>query len=150
LPEWRLSRLTAADIEQIAAIDCAVFDRPWPVQTYRCEIERDDSLHAAVRSSAGGGSLCGFVFSRLHCGELDILRIATQPEWRRRGIAESLLIHCLTRAVQNGAARAVLEVRCSNAAARALYAKAGFTNAGRRPDYYPETGEDALIMARVL
>jgi ribosomal-protein-alanine N-acetyltransferase len=87
---------------------------------------------------------------RLAVGELAILNLAVHPRKRRRGLGRFLLEAALRRGASGGASRALLEVRASNAAARALYANFGFVPLGVRKDYYVEPLEDALVLARPL
>jgi [ribosomal protein S18]-alanine N-acetyltransferase len=72
------------------------------------------------------------------------------PEVRGQGVGARLLDDALAAARRNGATAAYLEVRDSNAAARALYASRGFEQVGRRRNYYRKPVEDALVMRRVL
>lgn len=95
----------------------------------------------------------GFLIGRALAGEAELLTLAVAPPARRRGIGATLLAAFLDRAAAAGAGRAFLEVAADNAAARALYARAGFAEAGRRPGYYrrPDGGAtDALVLARAL
>ena len=75
-----------------------------------------------------------------------ILNLAVHPEHRRRGLARRLLAEGLAQARTSGAELAWLEVRTSNLAAQALYASFGFKEVGRRPRYYDDTQEDALLL----
>jgi ribosomal-protein-alanine N-acetyltransferase len=77
---------------------------------------------------------------------MHILNLAVHPSKRRRGIARRLLSEGLAQARALGAELAWLEVRPSNNAARALYESFGFKEAGRRPGYYDDTQEDALLL----
>jgi ribosomal-protein-alanine N-acetyltransferase len=81
--------------------------------------------------------------------ELHITAVAVAPAWRRRGLGRRALAALLEQGRQLGAARATLEVAAGNPAARALYAAAGFREAGIRHGYY-RNGEDALIQWRNL
>lgn len=81
--------------------------------------------------------------------ELHVLDVGTAPEARRRGLAGALVGRALEDAALDGAACAILEVRMTNAAARALYARHGFEVARERPRYYDD-GEAALEMIRSL
>lgn len=72
--------------------------------------------------------------------------IAIAPEWRGRGLGNALMADLIRAAMQRGATAMTLEVRPSNAPALALYARYGFQAAGRRPHYYSDNGEDAIIM----
>lgn len=80
--------------------------------------------------------------------EAHITLLAVHPKYQRGGLGTLLLTALLRRAVLRGLERATLEVRASNEAARSLYAKFGFQEAGRRRHYYKDTGEDALILWR--
>jgi len=79
--------------------------------------------------------------------EAHISTLATHPQWLRQGIAELLLIAMTERAAEMGARVMTLEVRASNTSAQALYRKYGFEVVGRRPQYYSDNREDALIMS---
>jgi len=89
------------------------------------------------------GCVAGFLVMReVAPGEREILNLAVDPAERRTGIARGLVGDALARA--KGAW--FLEVRASNSAAIQLYESAGFKRAGRRPDYYREPAEDAIVM----
>jgi ribosomal-protein-alanine N-acetyltransferase len=78
--------------------------------------------------------------------ELHINSLAVDERWRQQGIARRLLVGVLAEAVRAGARTATLEVRESNAAARALYEGLGFHVEGVRRDYYQHPREDALVL----
>ncbi len=82
--------------------------------------------------------------------ELEILNIAVLPQFRRQGLGEYLLTKTLQVAGKMGMNNAVLEVRTTNIAARALYERVGFECVGSRLKYYADTGEDALIYRLTL
>jgi ribosomal-protein-alanine N-acetyltransferase len=68
------------------------------------------------------------------------------PDYQGQGLGQALLYALLKSAWQRQLERATLEVRASNHPALSLYRKFGFKEAGRRRHYYPDTGEDALIL----
>jgi ribosomal-protein-alanine N-acetyltransferase len=78
--------------------------------------------------------------------EAHIATIATHPDFRRQGIAGRLLLHALSEVKKEGATHSVLEVRKSNTAAQEMYRKFGFIESGRRPHYYRDNREDAVLM----
>ncbi|MFW6324452.1 MAG: ribosomal protein S18-alanine N-acetyltransferase, partial [Desulfovibrionales bacterium] len=84
-------------------------------------------------------------FSQVH-DEMEIFNIAVEKTWRRKGLASRLLGFILQMNCKMGIKKCYLEVRESNLAARRLYEKFGFHAVGRRKGYYPDTGEDAIIM----
>jgi len=77
--------------------------------------------------------------------EWELENIAVAPAARRRGLGKQLLQELLRLARQQHALAVLLEVRASNAAARALYQACGFVEAGSRPSYYQDPKEDAII-----
>ena len=91
--------------------------------------------------------LGGLVLARVAADEAEILTLAVHPDRRRTGIARRLLGAAATMAGAAGARSLFLEVSEANAAARALYAAAGFTTVGRRRHYYADRS-DALVQRR--
>ncbi len=129
----RTARFT--DLAAIAAIQAA---SPEAAQWNPADYLKHDCLVADVNSC-----VAGFLVTReVAPGEREILNLAVDPAERRTGIARGLLGDALARA--KGAW--FLEVRASNAAAIRLYESAGFHRAGRRPDYYYEPADDAIVM----
>jgi ribosomal-protein-alanine N-acetyltransferase len=78
--------------------------------------------------------------------EAHISTLAVHPSERRTGIGEGLLLHAMEDAESLGAEVVTLEVRGSNQPAIMLYQKFGFEIVGRRPRYYKDNGEDAILM----
>ena len=78
--------------------------------------------------------------------EGQMLNIATHPDYRRRGLAETILDKIIFDAKENGIKFITLEVRESNSAARGLYAKKGFYQVGLLKKYYDSPREDGLIL----
>jgi ribosomal-protein-alanine N-acetyltransferase len=111
-----------------------------------------DALALLLDVPRGFGLLAegeGFILARLAADEAEILTLAVDPAARRRGVGGALLAGAMARAAAGGAASMFLEVAEGNAAARALYAAAGFAPVGRRRRYYPDGG-DALVLRRSL
>ena len=87
----------------------------------------------------------GMLLARATGDEAEILTLAVEPRARRQGVGTALVTKALAEAQGRGARIALLEVSVGNAAARALYGRAGFVEVGRRPRYYTD-GSDALIL----
>ena len=134
----------------MAAIEQASSPHPWSLsQLLNTSLrERTSSL---VIEQAGGG-LVGYAIFEAVLDEATLLNIAVRPEHRGLGVGRRLLAALLAALRGRGVRRCLLEVRCSNAPAIALYRRLGFVADGRRPDYYPTaTGrEDALLMSCLL
>ncbi|MFP3868344.1 MAG: ribosomal protein S18-alanine N-acetyltransferase [Desulfobacteraceae bacterium] len=139
---------TAADVEEIWAIEQVSFPTPWPRFSFWEELENPLShLLVAGPPPPHPEEIWGYVIYWLVADEMHILNLAVQPAYRRQGIARRLLLEALRRARALGAKQAWLEVRPSNQAAQSLYHSLGFKPVAIRKRYYHNTGEDALILA---
>jgi ribosomal-protein-alanine N-acetyltransferase len=144
--------ITESDIDAILPIESHSFQRPWERQSFLNELGLPGAENLAVRHTNPGGHqhIVAYIFFRLVADEMHILKIAVAPEWRCRGIATVLMNKSLELAVTKGCSSAYLEMRPANDAAVKLYRKLGFRVIGKRKNYYPETGEDALVMCNKL
>lgn len=97
-----------------------------------------------------GDTVQGFLIANQIGPEWELENIAVAAGARRRGLASALLGHFLDVVKQQGGDSVFLEVRASNAAARAFYAKYGFAETGRRRHYYQHPDEDAVLYRRVI
>ena len=77
-----------------------------------------------------------------------MMNLAVHPDYRRRGIARKLVLELIEQLKTQGSHILILEVRASNDPAIALYTDLGFTQVGRRPNYYFKPKEDALILRK--
>jgi ribosomal-protein-alanine N-acetyltransferase len=105
-------------------------------------------VHFAVAEDTITGRLLGYIVTWFVVEEGEIANLAVSDDARRTGIGARLLDHALDVARERAATVVFLEVRESNAAARALYASRGFEVAGRRAKYYRKPIEDALVLRR--
>ena len=108
------------------------------------------SADAAAWIAELNGVPVGFLFGRIAADEFEILNMAVQKAHRRRGIGSKLLESALEFSRIAGCSRAYLEVRASNAPAIALYTRHGFTQCGRRTQYYRDPSEDAVLLSLSL
>lgn len=90
--------------------------------------------------------LCGFVIARCGVDEWEIENVVVAEEQRRQGLGRALVGQLVEAAREASITSVLLEVRPSNTPARGLYEKLGFSEAGRRRDYYRNPAEDALIL----
>lgn len=139
-----IRRMTLDDIEQVVAIDRASFSLPWPERSFRFELTDNPNSRCWVADV--DGRIAGVIVAWLLVDEVHIATLATHPEFRRQGIAQALLLHVLKHGAQEGALSSFLEVRAGNLAAQAMYRKFGYEETGRRPRYYKDNGEDAILM----
>jgi [ribosomal protein S18]-alanine N-acetyltransferase len=94
------------------------------------------------------GEVCGFICARVVAGEWEIENVVVAEKFRRCGIAAELMCSLIAQWENSAGSAVLLEVRESNAAARALYTKCGFRESGRRRAYYRDPVEDAILYAR--
>jgi [ribosomal protein S18]-alanine N-acetyltransferase len=145
-----LSEATQRDTAAIARLHAASFNRGWSEDEIdRLLLERNVMTHRAVAN----GRLVGFIMSRVAAGEAEILSVAVVSSYRGKGLARRMLNLHMGRLSGVGTRVLFLEVDEGNAAARALYRRAGFAEAGRREGYY--TAADgkratALVLRRDL
>src|SRR5215207_4678053 len=140
-----IRKMTLHDIEQVIAIDRISFSLPWPERSFRFELTDNPASRCWVAEV--DKRVAGMVVAWLFVDELHIATIATQPDFRRQGIARKLLSHTLLHALKEGARSSFLEVRESNLAAQEMYRKFGFEEAERRKRYYRDNDEDAILMS---
>ena len=140
--------MRTSDLDAVLAIEHASFPSPWAREHFLHEIRGNPhAYNPVVRAS---GRVVAYACTWIVAGTLEINNIAVEPSHRRHGYARALLERAIERAVLQGCARAILEVRPSNEGAKRLYASFGFREVGRRSRYYEDNGEDAILMARVL
>ncbi|MBI3737748.1 MAG: ribosomal protein S18-alanine N-acetyltransferase [Chloroflexi bacterium] len=137
--------MTLEDVPVVAQIDHMSFSLPWPEHAFRYEVADNPASRCFV-VEAEDKRVAAMIVSWIIIDELHIATIATHPDFRRQGIGSQILTFALKDARQAGARRAFLEVREKNEAAQAMYRKFGFEITGRRPKYYKDNGEDAILM----
>jgi len=127
---------------RLAAIHAEAFETPWDAASLSALLDSPGVLLTAEEN--------GFILIRVVADEAEILTLAVRPGARRSGLGGRLVAEAIARAAALGADRMFLEVAEGNVAARALYARAGFAEAGRRRGYYARADghrEDALVLS---
>ena len=136
---------TPADLPGMMALEKrAATAAHWSAQQYEALFggQGPERIALIIEDEPG---LAGFVIARVMDREWEIENIAVAGPARRRGLGTRLLGELLDRARGRGADAVFLEVRESNRAARALYEKWAFLESGRRPRYYKDPEEDAIL-----
>ena len=137
--------LTDCIASQVAQLEKLCFADPWSEMSIASELQ---SIWSYWMVALDGDQLVGYVGSQSSIDETDIMNIAVHPDWRRRGIAESLIENLIAELKKRGSHALMLEVRVSNDGAIALYEKLGFHQVGCRKNYYRNPKEDALILRK--
>ncbi len=150
LERWppRIRPMSQQDLDAVYDIERRAYDFPWTRGIfvdclripYVCEILEER------------GAVVGYAVMSLGGDEAHLLNLCLDGPARGRGLATMMLDHLFLKAMREGVRVLYLEVRPSNAAALALYARSGFARIGVRKNYYrAEDGrEDALVLARSL
>ena len=132
-------------VSQIAQLEAQCFSDPWSEKSVASELENPLSLWLVAEEN---GQVCGYVGSQTVLDESDMMNVAVDPRFRRRGIARALIETLIAELSKMGSRCLRLEVRVSNENARALYARMGFQQLGLRKNYYHNPKEDALILGK--
>ena len=139
------TEMKAEHVPQVAQLEKLCFADPWSEMSIASELQ---SIWSYWVVALDGDQLVGYVGSQSSIDETDIMNIAVHPDWRRRGIAESLIVNLIAELKNRGSHALMLEVRVSNDGAIALYEKLGFHQVGCRKNYYRNPKEDALILRK--
>jgi [ribosomal protein S18]-alanine N-acetyltransferase len=132
------------DVPAVHEIERLSFRTPWPAYAFEQELRANRLARYVV--ARAGDRVVGFAGVWLMVDDAHVTTFGVHPDWRRQGIGRQLLLNVAALSVAIGARRMTLEVRASNEAAQALYHAFGFEIVGRRPHYYTDDGEDALVM----
>lgn len=168
---YLIEPMRVEDLPRVMEIEHEAFTAVWPAEGYRREItENRLARYLVLREQAGPaaaprrprlidqlqqlvggdpparGSIVGYVGVWLMVDEAHITTIAVARSHRGRGLGELLLLTAIDVAIELGAREVTLEVRESNIVAQEMYAKLGFSVAGRRRRYYDTPTEDAILM----
>lgn len=143
--EYQLVPMDRSHLAAVAALERLCFTTPWTEAMLEEELYNDTA--SFIVAQRDDGEVLGYAGLHVILDEGYIDNVAVRPEYRRQGVADRLLdVFC--RFGQARLAFLTLEVRPSNTAAVALYEKHGFTEAGRRKNYYENPTEDALLLTK--
>lgn len=135
---------TAEDLDAITRIERRTFPTPWPRSQFASLLAMREGL--GWISALPGGPVVGYAIGWVAADEAELADLAVVEARRGEGIGTELVRAFGTEAGVRGARRLYLEVRVSNTAALRFYRRLGFERVGRRPAYYREPREDALVL----
>jgi len=139
----RIRAMHADDVPAVCAVDAHCFPIPWHDYAFSGELT---NTHGYYRVAELDGRIVGYIGAQVILDEAHITTFGVHPDVRQQGIGERLFADVIQHAVTSGVRRLTLEVRESSVAPQRLYRKYGFTPVSRRPRYYTDNQEDALVM----
>jgi ribosomal-protein-alanine N-acetyltransferase len=150
--EIRIRALTAADLDCVTEIGQNVSEAPhWPRWAYEAVLDPDFPRRLALVAEARAtGAILGFAVASILPPEAELESIAVSAAQQRRGIGRELLEAMMEQLRAAKVREAHLEVRASNQRALDFYRVLGWIETGRRPRYYADPEEDAVVMNLAL
>ena len=136
--------LNREDAQEVEALEREAFPDPWSLKSIEGTLEQKNYVNLGVWRE---GELLGYLFFSCMMDEGEIIRIATAPKERRKGMAKLLFSELKKNCLAQGVDKWMLDVRAGNDAALACYRKLGFCKDGRRKDFYKDPVEDAILMS---
>lgn len=143
-----ITEAAETDLSEIERVERECFSVPWTAEQLRAYLP--DEHHELLAAKKPDGSVTGYVGMMYVLDEGYISNVAVRPTYRRQGIGDGLIDRLLAFAALRELSFVTLEVRESNAAAIALYAKNGFRTVGIRKNYYEKPRENAILMTKFL
>lgn len=142
-----IREMNLSDVPAIANLEKICFSDPWSENSIASELDNRLSYWLVAEES---GVIAGYIGSQSVLDGADVMNLAVSPSYRRQGIGQTLIKKLVEHLRQRGIIALLLEVRVSNTPAITLYEKLGFVQVGRRPGYYRNPREDALILRKEL
>lgn len=150
--EFQILPATPGMLSDILLLEEACFSSPWTRKMLEAELMGNQFAHFLIAMHHGRSTpeatsaIVGYHCFWIVFEELRLMNLAVRESLRRQGIGKALVREAFRFALDQAATRAVLEVRASNEPARSLYTTMGFVQVGKRPQYYTNPIEDAVLM----
>ena len=140
-----LTKMKPEHVAQIAELEKLCFCDPWSETSIASQLENELAYWLVALD---GNTVAGYIGSQTVMGETDMMNVAVHPDYRRKGVGETLVNGLVAILKELGSRCLTLEVRASNVPAQKLYEKLGFSLVGKRPRYYRNPREDAYILRK--
>lgn len=140
-------RAQISDADDLAKLHATAFDYPWSSDDFGVWLAKPQAFGMIVQTDE---CAAGLAMALAAGSDAELLTIASDPQLRRQGVAQSLLRAIDVEAAQRGLERWVLEVASTNLAARSLYERFKFVEIGVRKGYYSAGSDriDGIVLAR--
>lgn len=145
----RIRRMARAELDRVIEIAQSLNEAPhWPLAVYLTAVDENSApRRVSLVAEDPETGVTGFAVACLVGPQAELETIAVAAESQRRGVARRLLTAMAVELKQTQIREVTLEVRASNHPARALYRSLGFVEIGRRPRYYVDPVEDAVLLS---
>ena len=137
--------MTAAHLDEVAAIENDCFSHPWSRRSLESELKNETSPFLVAVED---GKVIGYIGMSAVIDEGYLFNAAVDSHYRKKGVGSALVRELVTWCQKHDFAFLTLEVRESNAPAIALYSRFGFVRVGERKNYYSDPAENALLMTK--
>jgi len=135
------------DIDLLTSLEIEIFTDPWPAEAFIEGLTDENHIFLVVEFE---NQVAGYASFYMEMGEGRLTNIAIIPGFRRKKIAKTILDYILGVVKKAMCKYIFLDVRPTNEAAISLYSSYGFYEAYRRPEYYSNPTEDAMVMVKNL
>lgn len=142
-----IRKMKREDVPAISELEKLCFSDPWSENSIASELDNPLSYWLVAEDN---GKIAGYVGSQSVLDAADMMNLAVSPDYRQQGVGQALVNELVQHLQQENVIALLLEVRVSNTPAISLYEKLGFVQVGRRPKYYHNPREDALILRKEL
>lgn len=137
----------SSDLDAVVAIETKNFSLPWSAQSFLdCSRWKEFWFYVAEQNK----KIIGYFVAQVVGDEAELHNIAVDPACQKKGVGQAMLDAFLKQTKNGGVQNIFLMVRPSNQVAIHLYQKSGFELIDRRPKYYEDTREDALVFCKRL
>ena len=140
-----ITNMREQHVSQVAELEKLCFSDPWSESSVASELNNQLALWLVAEDN---GRVAGYVGSQTVMGESDMMNVAVHPDYRKQGIATTLIVGLVEELRKRESRCLTLEVRASNENAISLYQKLEFQQVGCRKNYYRNPKEDALILRK--
>ena len=135
--------MVRGDVLRVHEVECACFRSPWSKNALFGELRNEVARYLVMEID---GVICGYGGMWVLFEEAHVTNVAIMKDYRQQGRGRRLMLAMMELASKLGAEKMTLEVREGNLVAQHLYKTLDFEQNGRRPRYYSDTGEDALLL----
>lgn len=142
-----IRKMRKEDVEEVVKIEKNIFSSPWSEKSFIDALESNDNIYLVA---VYGKKIVGYCGLWISYDVADLCNLAVALAYRHQSIGKKILVEGIKLVKERQTERILLEVRESNGSAIGLYQKIGFTEIGKRNNYYSNPTEDAILMEKYL